>query len=294
VLPDCGEDALGDSCSLDTMPARECCDGWRHLRCLPDACTNAIPPSCVGALDLFAGSEACGLYQACEGKACGEDCEICGPGDPTCVQIDAIQTCDRSGTCVIGVADCSPPAPCTPSADTCGTGEACCAVGRCGPVGTGQNVCEPADPVTGGCMICACESEPAGCPRCNSPDTQIATPSGQRAIAELREGDLVLSMHGGELIAVPVIATRQMRVTDHAVVRLTLDNGQLIEVSGSHPTATGQRLDTLQPGDALGALHVLAVELIPYAHDRTYDILPASDSGTYLAGGALLGSTLAN
>ena len=33
-------------------------------------------------------------------------------------------------------------------------------------------------------------------------------------------------------------------------------------------------------------------EVVPYAHDFTYDILPASDSGTYFAGGALVGSTL--
>jgi hypothetical protein len=65
------------------------------------------------------------------------------------------------------------------------------------------------------------------------------------------------------------------------------------EVSGSHPTADGRRLDALAPGDALGELHVVSVELVPYQHDRTYDILPASDSGTYVAAGALLASTLA-
>ena len=37
---------------------------------------------------------------------------------------------------------------------------------------------------------------------------------------------------------------------------------------------------------------VLSAEMVPYTHDRTYDILPASDSGTYVAGGALIGSTL--
>ena len=35
------------------------------------------------------------------------------------------------------------------------------------------------------------------------------------------------------------------------------------------------------------------VETVPYRHEYTYDILPASDSGTYFAGGVLVGSTLA-
>jgi len=54
----------------------------------------------------------------------------------------------------------------------------------------------------------------------------------------------------------------------------------------------GRRLDSVRPGDALGDARVLSVEMVPYTHERTYDILPASDSGTYFAGGALLGSTL--
>jgi hypothetical protein len=32
--------------------------------------------------------------------------------------------------------------------------------------------------------------------------------------------------------------------------------------------------------------------VVPYPHRFTYDILPASDSGTYFAGGVLIGSTL--
>ena len=152
-------------------------------------------------------------------------------------------------------------------------------------------MCEPADAM-GNCMPCACEMQPGGCPICNSPDTPILTPDGERAVADLREGDLVMSVHEGEVVAVPVLATRSVRVFDHAVVRLSLDNGEQIEVSGSHPTADGRRLDSLVPGDMLGDVMVVAVELVPYTHERTYDILPASDSGTYFAAGAWLGSTL--
>jgi hypothetical protein len=38
---------------------------------------------------------------------------------------------------------------------------------------------------------------------------------------------------------------------------------------------------------------VTTAVLVPYPDAFTYDILPDSDSGTYLAAGALIGSTLA-
>jgi hypothetical protein len=295
TLPDCGEQMIGSECSFRRdQPAPQCCDGSLHLLCEPVACTDSIPGNCFGMFDEVADSELCGGYMPCAGKACGDSCDVCDPTDPDCALGDALFTCDPAGVCVVGMAECPVPEMCDlEAANTCGAGRACCAVGRCGPIENGEGVCEPADPDTGGCIRCACETQPGGCPICNSPDTPIATPQGERAIADLREGDLVLSMHRGELTAVPVLAIGQARVIDHAVVRLTLDSGRVIEVSGSHPTADGRRLDALAPGDALGELHVLGVELVPYAHDRTYDILPASDSGTYLAAGVLLGSTLA-
>ncbi|HEX7602282.1 MAG TPA: hypothetical protein VF316_11780, partial [Polyangiaceae bacterium] len=42
----------------------------------------------------------------------------------------------------------------------------------------------------------------------------------------------------------------------------------------------------------LGGVAIVAVEEIPYAHAYTYDILPDSDSASYFAAGALIGSTL--
>ena len=50
--------------------------------------------------------------------------------------------------------------------------------------------------------------------------------------------------------------------------------------------------DPLQAQDALGAQTVTTIEYRPYQHAFTYDILPDSDSGTYVAAGALVGSTL--
>jgi hypothetical protein len=295
ALPDCDERTIGSDCTIvDHQPTPECCEGNVHLVCRPITCSGTDPAICPGMFEEAVQSGMCGGYVPCAGKACGESCDVCDPTDPECAQGDALFTCNSSGTCVVGMAECPVPEMCElEAANTCRAGKACCAVGRCGPIENGQGICEPADPETGGCIRCACETEPGGCPICNSPDTPIATPQGERAIADLREGDLVLSMHRGELVAVPVLAIGQARVIEHAVVRLTLDSGRVIEVSGSHPTADGRRLDALAPGDTLGELHVLGVELVPYAHDRTYDILPASDSGTYLAAGVLLGSTLA-
>jgi hypothetical protein len=40
-------------------------------------------------------------------------------------------------------------------------------------------------------------------------------------------------------------------------------------------------------------VEILSARSVPYAHDRTFDILPDSDTGTYYAGGVLIGSTLA-
>jgi hypothetical protein len=76
------------------------------------------------------------------------------------------------------------------------------------------------------------------------------------------------------------------------VARLALANGSVLDVTGHHPTADGRTLDSLQPGDRLGDVPVVSVETVSYDEPFTYDILPASDSGAYFAGGALIGSTL--
>jgi hypothetical protein len=291
------EVGVGDECRYagDAM-LPQCCSDKDLLLCTPTACTDGIPGSCFGTYQVVP-SDTCLSLQACRGKACGDRCEICSPDDPSC-GADVYAECDPSGLCIGGQAECNTPDPTSCDLDgtgpnVCELGQVCCAVGRCGPVVQDQGICEDADPDTGACAKCACEDEPGGCPICNSPDTPIATPDGERAIADLVEGDLVFSMHQGVLMPVPVLALRSVRVQDHAVVRVELDSGRFIEVSGSHPTAEGRRLDAVVPGDRLGEARVVSVELVPYTHERTYDILPASDSATYLAGGALLGSTLA-
>jgi hypothetical protein len=110
----------------------------------------------------------------------------------------------------------------------------------------------------------------------------------------LREGDLVFSVDRGRVVAVPVLRTKRISVSSHhAVVRATLANGSVLEISAPHPTADGRRFGDLRLGDGLGGISIVELEVVPYQHRFTYDILPASDSGTYFAGGALVGSTLA-
>jgi hypothetical protein len=104
----------------------------------------------------------------------------------------------------------------------------------------------------------------------------------------------VFSVEHGQVVAVPVLRTKQIAVSNrHVVVRVTLETGSVLEISAPHPTADGRRFGDLHMGGHLGGIQITKLEVIPYGYNFTYDILPASDSGTYFAGGALVGSTLA-
>ena len=133
----------------------------------------------------------------------------------------------------------------------------------------------------------------AMCPICASPDTPIATPSGDRPIAELRVGDLVYSVDRGAIVPVPIARVGSTPVAHHQVLRITLGDSGVIEISPGHPLANGKPLSSLSPGAEMDDQHrVRSIELVPYMHDRTYDILPSSSTGTYFAAGVLLGTTL--
>lgn len=128
--------------------------------------------------------------------------------------------------------------------------------------------------------------------RCAAADTPVATPGGEVAIAELAVGDLVMSMHEGTLQAVPVIAVRRVAVADHTMVTVTLDDGRRVSMSPLHPTGDGGVFADLVAGARLGDARIVAVAREPYAGGFTHDILPDSDTGTYVTAGALVGSTL--
>jgi hypothetical protein len=78
----------------------------------------------------------------------------------------------------------------------------------------------------------------------------------------------------------------------HHVVEVRLEDDTVLAISPGHPTADGRAFDDLRPGDDLGGKRVLSARIVAYPHRYTYDIRPASSSGTYFAGGALIGSTL--
>jgi len=130
------------------------------------------------------------------------------------------------------------------------------------------------------------------CPVCASPDTPIATPDGDRRIADLRVGDLVYSVDGAAIRAVPIVRVHSTPVTGHHVVRITTTDGRTLEISAGHPTADGRLFGDLRAGQQLDGRAIAAADTVPYRFAATYDVLPASDTGTYFAAGMLIGSTL--
>jgi hypothetical protein len=123
----------------------------------------------------------------------------------------------------------------------------------------------------------------------------VATPDGERPIASLRTGELVYSVDNGSVTAVRIERIGRTPVAGHSVVRLVLNDGSVLEMSPGHPTADGRTFAELGPGSALDELHtVKSAQIVPYAHDSTYDILPASSTRTYFAAGALVGSTMSS
>jgi hypothetical protein len=106
-------------------------------------------------------------------------------------------------------------------------------------------------------------------------------------------GDLVYSVDHDAIIAVPIARVGRTLVASHRVVRVVLTSGAVLEMSPGHRTADGRPFGDLIAGNAIDADHVVvSAELVPYTHDATYDVLPASSTGAYFAAGALVASTL--
>jgi hypothetical protein len=138
------------------------------------------------------------------------------------------------------------------------------------------------------------QSGPPPCPICLALGTRIATPDGERAVEDLRAGDVVWTVDAnGARVSAPLIAVGSTPVpATHVVVRLALDDGRLVLVSPGHPTADGRRVGELATGDTFDGARVASAQRIEYGGGATYDILPAGDTGAYWANGVLLGSTL--
>jgi hypothetical protein len=181
-----------------------------------------------------------------------------------------------------------------------------CASGACIARGSDPAQCdgmlECTDPENGGTCVVAtgqqgngfCRGSDGVCQRCRcaAPDTPIATPEGERPIAALRPGDLVYSIDDEGIRVVPIARISRTPAVHHQVVHVLLASGRTLEISPGHPTADGRSFADLHEADQLGDIEVIEARRVHYAHAFTYDILPASSTGTYFAAGVPIGSTL--
>jgi hypothetical protein len=132
------------------------------------------------------------------------------------------------------------------------------------------------------------------CPICLAAATLIATPAGSIRVTDIKPGMIVWTAGvDGERIAAPVLEVGSIEVpAGHLMVHLVLADGRELLASPGHRTADGRQLGLLGRGDSLDGSTISTLELVPYAGDRTFDLLPAGDTGTYWADGILLSSTL--
>lgn len=127
---------------------------------------------------------------------------------------------------------------------------------------------------------------------CLSPDTRIRTVGVQKRIADIREGDLVFSFNKEEKKVVKVIKTSKAEVKNFKILKVTFNDGSVLQISPGHPTHDGRLFKNLMLGDLVDNRMVTEIKQIPYTYKYTYDILPDSESGCYYANGILVGSTL--
>jgi hypothetical protein len=103
---------------------------------------------------------------------------------------------------------------------------------------------------------------------CASPDTPIATPTGERPIASLRVGDLVYTADRGAVKIAPLLEVRRTPVRAHQIMQIRLANGRLLELSPGHPTADGRRFQDLRAGDLLDGILIASARTSAYATTR--------------------------
>jgi hypothetical protein len=137
-------------------------------------------------------------------------------------------------------------------------------------------------------------SGPPPCPICLAAATLIATPNGPVRVTDVKPGMIVWTASpDGSRVAAPVLEVGSTPVpAGHLMVHMKLADGRELLASPGHRTADGRPVGALAVGDPLGGSTVTMWELVPYAGDRTYDLLPAGPTATYWADGIPLASTL--
>lgn len=238
-----------------------------------------------------------GATDPCATVICGQGYTCCN-GSCVTVSNDPFNCGKCSYQCPDSTPLCSNGGCTVPTCTTliaCASGEVCCGTSCCK---NGTICCE----VQGAASVAQSCVDPSlyngTCPpdnpfiQCASPDTAIATSGGSRAIATLRIGDHVLSVDHGHIVDVPIVAVHRHPARRHSVVHVELESGAVLEISAPHPTADGRTFGDLRAGDVLSGERIRSAAVVPYTSAYTYDILPASDTGTYFAGGVLIGSTL--
>ena len=171
---------------------------------------------------------------------------------------------------------------------SCPNGYQC--IQACGPP-----VSRPGDPPPPYyCELNEIANKPRNCPICLASNTQISTPSGNINVRDIKIGTIVWSVNKkGEKINSTVLKTSNTPTPKtHQVVHLVLSNEREVWVSPNHPTINSLTGGELNTGDLYDGSYVVSAELVPYWDNKTYDLLPDSDTGYYFANGILLGSTL--
>ena len=133
------------------------------------------------------------------------------------------------------------------------------------------------------------------CPICLAATATISTPHGPIQVIDVRLGTTVWTQAAdGSRIAAPVVEIGSMAApAGHLMVHLVLADGRELLVSPGHKSADGRAVGALQAGDPLDGSTIARRQLVPYAGERTYDLLPAGVTGHYWANAILLASTLA-
>ncbi len=141
---------------------------------------------------------------------------------------------------------------------------------------------------------CKPEGFQRNCPICLSYSTRISTPRGSKIVTLIRLGDIVWSIdRNGKRVEESVIKISNTVVSSsHKMVHLVLADGRELFVSPGHPTVDGRTVDQLTVDQIYDGSKITSTKLVPYSGTRTYDILPAGETGYYWADGVLIGSTL--